>query len=105
MSKYHFCFAIGQADFMPAEQYYHSCDTIHELREIAMAFVKDFKVEHANAYVHFIPTSATNALLRAGNASMLSQRLCIARDTDWTLDLIGMTESEFNNEMDAETCA
>lgn len=100
MAKYHFCFATGQSDFMPATQHYHSCDTIHELREIAMAFVKDFQKEHTGCYVHFIPTSATNALLASPDASMLNQRLCIARDTDWTLDLIGMTESEFNLEFE-----
>jgi hypothetical protein len=94
MAKYHFCFAIGMADFMPDEQYYHSADSVLELREIALTFMKGFRDEQ-DAYLYPLPSSVANTLFNSPNASMLNWRLAIAKDTDRTLDLIGMTEAEW----------
>ena len=94
MAKYHFCFAIGMADFMPDEQFYHSADTVLEIHEIAMAFMKAFK-EEQDAYLYPLPASVANTLFRSPDASMLNWRLANAKDADRVLDLIGMTEAEW----------
>lgn len=102
MAKYHFCFAIGMADFMPDEQFYHSADSVLELREIALTLMKGFR-DDQDAYLYPLPSSVANTLFNSPDASMLNWRLAIAKDTDRTLDLIGMTEADWLQQIEGES--
>jgi hypothetical protein len=97
---YHIRFAISLEGEAPFCERYHIAENIFDLREVCMTFVKDFQNDHPGCLVSFLPTSATNALLQANDASALNWRLCIAKDSDHVLDVIGMTESEWESVFD-----
>jgi hypothetical protein len=103
MSKFFFCIAIGQADFMPDDQRYHAVETETEFRDIVKNACDQWERDLPEAdetqgdeyYVHEFH------MPREGEGNY-SQRLRIAASTDWSLDVIGMTESEYLREFEGE---
>lgn len=88
------CIAIGQADFLPDAQDYFAAETAQELQDIIANACRDWESqlegESFYAYDFRMPRDGENNY---------SQRLRIsAGDRDFVLDVIGMTQSEYERE-------
>lgn len=96
---YYACFADGMADFMPNEQTYFEADTVAELlaaiADECDAFDAD---ENSTPYKHDLPPTAIAVLNSEGSADSLNWRVRISRDTDRVLDVIGMTEADYEEQ-------
>lgn len=100
----YFCIADGMADFMPNMQDYHHCSNISEAREVIRLAVESFASEYSASeapYFHVVPDHVWQIMEDRG-ASSVNWRLCIARNEDRVLDVIGMTQEEYSREMDCE---
>lgn len=98
---YFFCVAIGAADFSPNVQEYHRAETVAEMCGIIKTSCAEWIEEYRNR-----PTDDTRGdefyqyefrLPRDGENNW-SQRLLIGASDDWVLDVIGMTEDEYERE-------
>lgn len=91
-----FCIAIGDADFMPNEQTYYQAGDDAEFREIIAAACAEWEKQREDAasdefyaYELRVPQEGENNY---------SQRLRIAEGGGDVLDVIGMTESDWERE-------
>lgn len=98
MQTLYFCLADGMADCLPNSQEYHACSDAAEMREVIDSAIAEFtESEGATPHLHMIPAHVWQMLAERG-ASSLNWRLCVAREGDRVLDIIGMTESEYERE-------
>jgi hypothetical protein len=98
MSGIFICIADGMADFLPNSQEYHHCESVADLRELLRESVESFSADYSasdSPYTHLMPDHVFDAIGERG-ASSVNWRLCVARNEDRVLDVIGMTEDEFN---------
>lgn len=98
------CFADGMADYHPNSQEYESFSNIEEMREAIRARVESFNADYSAEeypYNYVIPEHVYSMMADRG-ASSLNWRLCNARNEDRVLDVIGMTEEEFEREAAVE---
>lgn len=100
----YFCIADGMADYSPNSQDYHHCATIDDAREVIRAAVESFLSDYpaSDAPHCYVMPDHVWQILHDRGASSLNWRLCIARDEDRVLDVIGMTEAEYSREMDCD---
>lgn len=89
---YYVCIAVGMADFMPDTQEYHFAENEMELRAIINDACVEFDSQEDSA-----PYTYDFRMPREGQTNY-SQRLRIAKDTGRVLDVIGMTQEEFDRE-------
>jgi hypothetical protein len=100
MSGIFICIADGMADYLPNSQEYHHCGSVEDLRELLRDAVEGFRAEYpigSDPYVHWLMDHHYDMISERG-ASSLNWRLCIARHEDRVLDVIGMTEEEFEQQ-------
>jgi len=100
---HYFCIATGMADFSPATQDYYSADSEEEFREIVKAAcaswetnlpeADDTRGDEFYSYEFKMPRDGENNY---------SQRLRIDASSDYVLDVIGMTESDYAREAEGE---
>lgn len=98
---HYFCLATGMADCTPNDQQYHSAETVDEMRDIIATAMAEWIAEYRDR-----PSSEECGdefyqyefrAPRDGEDNW-SQRLLIGASEDWVLDVIGMTEDEWNRE-------
>jgi hypothetical protein len=99
MTRYYVCFAIGQADSMPDQQFYHTAESVAELVEICLEHIKAFRRDNPRAHYHMIPAAVRMNLMQSPDASALHWRLAIASDSDCVLDVIGMTAATWRDQL------
>lgn len=97
---HYFCIAEGMADFSPTTQEFYAAETESEFREIVKAACEawennlpdadETRGDEFYAYEFRMPREGENNY---------SQRLRIAASDDFVLDVIGMTESDYQREM------
>lgn len=98
---YFICVATGMADCTPNDQQYHRAETRKELSAIVNQCCAEWVAEYSDR-----PTDDTRGdeYYRYGfvpprdGEDNYSQRLLIGGSDDWVLDVIGMTEDEYNRE-------
>ena len=81
--------------------YFCIADLCATIRQAVEALNSDYPAR-GKPYNHVMPAHALRIVERAGNASMLNWRLCIARNDDRVLDVIGMTQSDYEREAEGE---
>ena len=95
---YFVCIAIGQGDFSPHRQEYLSAGSTRELRSIVARACRDWEAEeradNPRGKIYRYPFRAPST----PSVTNWSQRLRIGSASDWVLDVIGMTEAEFERE-------
>lgn len=95
---YYVCIAHGLADCTPDSQEYHECSTKRELETTVRKAVREFEREeiegqdNESPYVHEFRAPADTSVTN------WSQRLCIARNSDYVMDVIGMSADEYYRE-------
>ena len=97
---HYFCISEGMADFTPTTQNYYSAENETEFREIIKSACEawennlpdadESRGDEFYAYEFRMPREGENNY---------SQRLRIAASDDFVLDVIGMTESDYQREM------
>lgn len=92
------CIAIGDADFLPDEQLYISAETPEELAELVAAQCADWENTLAEVYPQSDEFYAYAFRLPRDGENNYSQRLRIAGGGARVLDVIGMTQEEFERE-------
>ena len=101
---FYVCFATGLADCTPNDQSYHSFETVEGLRYAVREACEMWEREligdnSPSASEHFY--SHEFRAPREGENNW-SQRLRIASDCDWVLDVIGMTADEYARETECD---
>lgn len=90
------CIAIGMADCTPNSQTYIEAATALELATLVSDACHEWdEEEEQSGYCYSFRNPGEGE-------SNYSQRLRIARDRDWVLDVIGMTEADFRHESEGE---
>jgi hypothetical protein len=92
------CIAIGDADFLPDEQLYISAETPQELAELVAEQCADWERTLADVYPQSDEFYAYEFRLPNEGENNYSQRLRIAGGGARVLDVIGMTQDEFERE-------
>jgi hypothetical protein len=102
MSGIFICIADGMADYLPNSQEYHHCESVDDLRELLRETVEAFNADYDEPQIVYDLSEHHFAMIRERGASSLNWRLCIARHEDRVLDVIGMTEDEFEQQAGGE---
>jgi hypothetical protein len=95
---FYICIAIGQADCSPVSQEYFSAESVGELCDIVATSCGDWDDNHTMGeddlghYSYDFRAPSNDAVTN------WSQRLRIAKHSDWSLDVIGMTDSDFRDQ-------
>lgn len=92
------CITIGDADYMPDEQLYISAETPQELAELAAEQCATWEATLADVYPKSDEFYAYEFRLPSDGENNYSQRLRIAGGGARVLDVIGMTQEEFERE-------
>jgi hypothetical protein len=93
---HYFCIAIGDADFMPNSQEYHSAENESEMREIIAGACAEWERQRMDCDSDEFYSHAFR-MPRDGEDNY-SQRLRIAEGGGDVLDVIGMTHESFERE-------
>lgn len=92
----HVCFAQGMADCLPNSQSYVTLGSADELAKYVAHAQKAFELEHEDgAHIHTPPKSFYSQWESGAQGSF---RIAIAAETDEVIDLIVMTEDDFERE-------
>lgn len=92
------CIAIGDADFMPDEQFYISAETGEELAEIVAEQCRDWENSLAEVYPDSDEFYSYAFRIPRDGEDNYSQRLRSVGMGTRVLDVIGMTQESFERE-------
>lgn len=89
------CFARGMADFMPASQDYRRFDSPLEFAHALNHEITTMRNECGPVYRYLVPSHALSTWDRGAQGSF---RAAIAKDFDEVLDVIAMTQADWERE-------
>jgi hypothetical protein len=93
------CIAIGHADFLPVSQDYFSAESVDELHDIVANACAEWGDSHTMGGDDLGHYSHDFRAPSRDNVTNWSQRLRIAKHSDWSLDVIGMCEADYMEQL------